>query len=94
VGGASPESDVAGSSRPDHGEPGLLGADLLGGDPLPWLVLAVGAALSLGTVFALLRGEGDPDEGELARPPFARSVVMIVIGLVAAVWALASLIKG
>ena len=47
-----------------------------------------------GTVFALVRGEGDPEEGELARPPLVRSVVMIAIGLVAAVWALASLIKG
>ncbi len=73
----------------------LVAADqLLGGDPLPWLVLAVGAALALGTIFALVRGEGDPEDGELARPPLARSVVMIGIGLVAAVWALASLIKG
>jgi hypothetical protein len=73
----------------------LLAADqLLGGDPLPWLVLAVGAALSLGTVLALVRGDGEPEEGELARPPLARSVVMIGIGVVAAVWALASLIKG
>jgi drug/metabolite transporter (DMT)-like permease len=67
---------------------------LLGGDPLPWLVLAVGAALALGTVFALVRGEGDADDGELTRPPLARSVVMIGIGVVAALWALASLIKG
>jgi hypothetical protein len=73
----------------------LLGADqLLGGDPLPWLVLAVGAALALGTVMALLRGEGEADEGELVRPPLTRSVIMIVIGLLAAVWAVASLIKG
>ena len=73
----------------------LVAADqLLGGDPLPWLVLAVGAALALGTIFALVRGEGDPEDGELARPPLARSAVMIGIGLVAAIWALASLIKG
>jgi hypothetical protein len=42
----------------------------------------------------LVRGEGDPDEGELARPPLTRSVVMIAIGLLAAVWSVASLIKG
>lgn len=67
---------------------------LLGGDPLPWLVLAVGAALSLGTILALARAAGDPDDGELARPPLARSLVMIAIGLLAAIWAAASLIKG
>ena len=75
-------------------DPVLAASDLLGGDPLPWLVLAVGAALSLGTMFALMRGEGDPEEGEMARPPLGRSLVMIGIGLVAAVWALASLLKG
>jgi hypothetical protein len=72
----------------------LEATDLLGGDPLPWLVLALGAALSLGTVMALVRAAGDPDEGELARPPLARSLVMIGIGLVAAIWALASLLHG
>lgn len=72
----------------------LYASDLLGGDPLPWLVLAVGAALCIGTTLALVRGEGDPGEGELARPPMGRSIVMIAIGLLAAVWALASLLKG
>ena len=35
-----------------------------------------------------------PKEGELARAPLSRSVVMIVIGSVAAIWALASLLAG
>ena len=73
----------------------MLFADaLLGGDPLPWLVLALGGALAIGTALALVRAQGDPGEGELERPPMARSVVMIGIGLIAAVWALASLLKG
>jgi hypothetical protein len=67
---------------------------LLGGDPIPWLVLALGGALAIGTALALVRGEGDPEEGQLQRPPTGRSVVMIVIGAVAALWALASLLKG
>jgi hypothetical protein len=67
---------------------------LLGGDPIPWLVLALGGALAVGTGLALVRAQGDPDDGQLARPPLGRSVVMIGIGLIAAVWALASLVKG
>jgi drug/metabolite transporter (DMT)-like permease len=72
----------------------LFGGDLLGGDPIPWLVLALGGALAIGTGLALVRAQGDPDDGELERPPLARSIVMIAIGLVAALWALASLLKG
>ena len=67
---------------------------LLGGDPIPWLVLALGGALALGTALALVRGQGDADGGELTRPPADRSAVMIGIGLVAALWALASLLRG
>ena len=67
---------------------------LLGGDPLPWLVLAIGAALAGGTILALVRGEGDPEDGELARPPLGRSAIMIGVGLLAAIWAAASLLKG
>ena len=67
---------------------------LLGDDLLPWLVLAFGAALAVGTALALLRGRGDPGDGELERPPTGRSVVMIALGAVAALWGLASLLKG
>ena len=67
---------------------------LLGGDPIPWLVLALGGALAIGTALALVRGRGDPEEGQLQRPPTGRSVVMIAIGAFAALLALASLIKG
>jgi hypothetical protein len=35
---------------------------------------------------------GRADEGDLERAPVARSVTMAVIGAVAAVWALASLV--
>jgi hypothetical protein len=64
----------------------------LGDDLLPWLTLALGAALALGTLLALVRPPDDPEEGDLARPPLARSLVMIFVGLVAAVWGLASLV--
>lgn len=63
----------------------------LGEDLLPLLVLALGAALVVGTGVALLRPRPSIEEGELARAPIARSVTMILLGLVAAVWALATL---
>ncbi|MEZ5144429.1 MAG: hypothetical protein R2726_18235 [Acidimicrobiales bacterium] len=66
----------------------------LGDDLLPWLVLAFGAALAVGNGLALVRPPrptADADEAP-ARPPLARSLVMITLGLVAAVWGLASLL--
>lgn len=65
----------------------------LGEDLLPWLVLAIGGALALGTILALLRPPKNPDTGDLSRPPLARSVVMITLGSVAAIWGLASLLR-
>ena len=64
----------------------------LGNDLLAYLTLAVGGALVAGNAMALLRPPPNPKEGDLPRAPIARSVVMIVVGLVAAVWALASLV--
>ena len=66
----------------------------LGEDLLPYLVLALGTALVVGNGMALVRPPRQAKEGELARAPVARSVVMIAIGFVAAVWAVASLVSG
>lgn len=66
----------------------------LGEDLLAWLVLAIGGALCVGNVLALVRPPEAPKEGELERAPIARSVVMAVVGGVAAIWALASLVGG
>jgi len=66
----------------------------LGEDLLAYLVLALGAAMAVGSLMALVRPPETPKEGELARAPLSRSVVMIVIGSVAAVWAVASLLAG
>lgn len=64
----------------------------LGDNLLPYLVLALGGALLVGNGLALLRPPPDPKEGELPRAPVARTAVMMVIGLIATVWALASLV--
>lgn len=66
----------------------------LGEDLLAWLVLAIGGALCVGNVLALVRPPEAPKEGELERAPIGRSVVMAVVGGVAAIWALASLVGG
>lgn len=65
---------------------------LLGPDALEWLLLALGGALFVGNVLALVRPPERPRDGEMRRAPVARSIVMAVVGLVAAVWALASLV--
>ena len=65
---------------------------LLGDKLLPWLVLALGGALVVGNGLALLRPPAQPRKGELVRAPLGRSLVMIAIGMLAAVWAFASLV--
>jgi len=68
---------------------------LFGEDLIVWLVLALGAAMAVGNLLALLRPVSSPHrEGDLERAPLLRSIVFIVVGLVAALWALASLIQG
>ena len=63
----------------------------LGEDLLPYLVLAIGGALAVGNGLALVRPPRDSKPGELTRAPVGRSVAMLVVGLIAALWALASL---
>jgi hypothetical protein len=64
----------------------------LGDDLLAWLVLAVGGALFIGNVVAIVRPPDKPQDDALERAPLARSLLMAAIGFVGAVWALATLI--
>jgi hypothetical protein len=66
----------------------------LGENLLAYLVLALGAAMAIGSIAALVRPPEAPKDGELTRAPMSRSIVMIVVGTVAALWALASLLSG
>ena len=66
---------------------------IFGENLLALLVLAIGGALAVGNVLALIRPRQAADAAgdELDRPPLARSLLMIAIGLLATIWALASL---
>ncbi|MFV1991454.1 MAG: hypothetical protein ACC652_12015 [Acidimicrobiales bacterium] len=65
----------------------------LGDDLLAWMVLALGGAMLIGNVGALVRTNESPKEGELARAPVVRSLIMGGVGLFASVWAFASLVS-
>ena len=66
---------------------------MLGGpDILAYLVLALGAAMAVGSVLALVRPPEARQEGDLEEAPVARSLVFAGIGVVAALWALGSLL--
>lgn len=66
----------------------------LGKDLLPFLVLAMGGAMFVGNVLAIVRPPAALKEGDLPRAPVRRSLFMAVIGLIASIWAIASLIAG
>jgi hypothetical protein len=74
----------------------LIGETLLLGDNLlVYLVLAFGGAMAVGNVLAIVKPPNRPkQDGDLEQAPVVRSVVFAVIGAVAAIWAIASLVSG
>jgi hypothetical protein len=67
---------------------------VLGGpELLAYLVLALGAAMAVGSLLALLRPPASRGEGDLERAPLGRSLAFAAVGLIAAIWALASLVS-
>jgi hypothetical protein len=78
----------------------------LGDNLIVYLVLALGGALAVGNIAALVRPpkaqsekpntQSDENESEgtdLDKAPVVRSLVMAIIGATAAVWSIASLLK-
>jgi hypothetical protein len=66
----------------------------LGDNLLPYLVLAFGGAMAVGTLLALVRPPQDRPKGDTTGPaPMMRSILFIAAGAVAAIWALASLLR-
>jgi len=67
----------------------------LGEDLLAWLVLALGGALFVGNLLAVVRPPDRRfDDDDLERAPLARSLVYAGLGFVAAAWSVATLIAG
>ena len=67
----------------------------LGEDLLAWLVFAFGGAMAVGNALALVRPpQNRRGSTEVMKPPVVRTVTFALIGAVAAVWALASLVGG
>ena len=67
----------------------------LGENLIVYLVLALGGALAVGNILALIKPPVQPKEdGDLASAPKARSLTMAVIGSIAALWSIVSLFKG
>lgn len=66
----------------------------LGPDLVPFLILAFGGAMLVGNVTAMARRRPVPRrEGEMERAPLCRTLPYALIGLVATVWAIASLVS-
>lgn len=70
------------------------GSMFLGDDLIPYLVLAMGGALFVGNMAAMVRPRRDGDSGKAVRAPARRAVPLALVGLVAAIWALATLLAG
>ncbi len=68
--------------------------DLFGDDLIVWLLLALGGALFVGNIMALLRPPPErKDEGDLTVAPRSRSILMAGVGFVVVVAALGGLLK-
>ena len=66
----------------------------LGKDLIVWLLLALGGALFVGNVMAVIRpSAGARTEGDLDRAPRIRSLTMAAIGFVVSVAAVAALVS-
>jgi hypothetical protein len=68
---------------------------VLGGpDLLAYLVLALGAAMAVGSILAIVRPPEARREGDLEEAPLVRSIAFAAVGVIAALWALGSLVTG
>src|SRR5690606_41902547 len=69
-------------------------AMLLGDELLEWILLAMGGALFVGNVLALVRPPANRTETDLERDPVLGPLLCAFIGRVTPVWALATILVG
>ena len=60
---------------------------MLGNDLLPWMRFALGGAMLVGNVLALVKPPEKPKQDDLAQAPRNRTLAMAAIGLFAVIWA-------
>ena len=63
----------------------------LGENLIEWLLLALGGAMALGNLAALIRPPNQLRSTDLERTPLWRCLTYMAIGVVVVVWALAGL---
>ena len=66
----------------------------LGEDLLAYLVLAIGGAMAVGSLLAIIRPPERRKDGDLDAAPVGRSLAFAAVGLIGAIWALGSLVAG
>ncbi len=67
----------------------------LGDNLLPLLILALGAAMAVGNLLALVRPPENPKgEDDLVKAPLTRSIIYIVLGSLASLWAVVTMVSG
>ena len=72
----------------------IAASGILGEDLIVWILLALGGALFVGNVMALVRPPERPrSDGDLVEAPRGRSVMMATIGFLVALAAFASLVN-
>jgi len=72
----------------------IIGAANFADQVLRELVAALGGALFLGNLMALIRRRRAPEStaaGDLPQAPLARTVIYLVVGFVVMVWGIASI---
>ena len=94
MGGVCHTLDLHGLAHSRQTEGVFSDSGVFGNDLIVWILLALGGALFVGNVMALIRPPARPrQEGDLEQAPRGRSMAMAAVGFVVAIAALATLTR-